>query len=64
MLVVKCLLVKYFFPSFKNIDSLMTPDGVGLPTALRVLCHVACPPPLVEGMVDIFVLLNIEVLVF
>uniref|UniRef100_A0A7M4E1V2 Vir like m6A methyltransferase associated n=1 Tax=Crocodylus porosus TaxID=8502 RepID=A0A7M4E1V2_CROPO len=33
----------------QNIDSLMTPEGVGLPTALRVLCHVACPPPLVEG---------------
>ncbi|KAF4798034.1 Protein virilizer like protein [Turdus rufiventris] len=33
----------------QNIDSLMTPDGVGLPTALRVLCHIACPPPLVEG---------------
>lgn len=42
----------------------MTPDGVGLPTALRVLCHVACPPPLVEGTVDTFVLLNIEILVF
>ncbi|XP_025055201.1 protein virilizer homolog isoform X4 [Alligator sinensis] len=33
----------------QNIDSLMTPEGVGLPTALRVLCHVACPPPPVEG---------------
>ncbi|XP_064247813.1 protein virilizer homolog isoform X2 [Passer domesticus] len=33
----------------QNIDSLMTPDGVGLPTALRVLCHIACPPPMVEG---------------
>lgn len=42
----------------------MTPDGVGLPTALRVLCHIACPPPLVEGMVDVFVLLNTEILVF
>lgn len=42
----------------------MTPDGVGLPTALRVLCHIACPPPLVEGTVDVFVLLNTEILVF
>lgn len=27
----------------------MTPEGVGLTTALRVLCNVACPPPPVEG---------------
>ncbi|XP_074843031.1 protein virilizer homolog isoform X3 [Carettochelys insculpta] len=33
----------------QNIDSLMTQEGVGLPTALRVLCHAACPPPPVEG---------------
>uniref|UniRef100_A0A6I8PEB6 Vir like m6A methyltransferase associated n=1 Tax=Ornithorhynchus anatinus TaxID=9258 RepID=A0A6I8PEB6_ORNAN len=33
----------------QNIDNLMTPEGVGLPTALRVLCNVACPPPPVEG---------------
>lgn len=56
------LFFKFF--SLKNTDSLMTPDGVGLPTALRVLCHIACPPPLVEGMVDVFVLLNTEILVF
>lgn len=55
----------FLFPlPAKNIDSLMTPDGVGLPTALRVLCHVACPPPLVQGMVDIFVLLATELFVF
>ena len=29
----------------------MTPEGVGLTTALRVLCNVACPPPPVEGNV-------------
>lgn len=29
----------------------MTPEGVGLTTALRVLCSVACPPPSVEGNV-------------
>ncbi|XP_074125419.1 protein virilizer homolog isoform X7 [Sminthopsis crassicaudata] len=33
----------------QNIDNLMTPEGVGLPTALRVLCNIACPPPPVEG---------------
>uniref|UniRef100_A0A803T336 Vir like m6A methyltransferase associated n=1 Tax=Anolis carolinensis TaxID=28377 RepID=A0A803T336_ANOCA len=33
----------------QNIDNLMTQEGVGLPTALRVLCHIACPPPPVEG---------------
>lgn len=33
----------------KNIDNLMTPEGVGLTTALRVLCNVACSPPPVEG---------------
>uniref|UniRef100_A0A2K5YTM2 Vir like m6A methyltransferase associated n=1 Tax=Mandrillus leucophaeus TaxID=9568 RepID=A0A2K5YTM2_MANLE len=33
----------------QNIDNLMTPEGVGLTTALRVLCNVACPPPPVEG---------------
>lgn len=27
----------------------MTPDGTGLVSALRVLCHIACPPPAVEG---------------
>uniref|UniRef100_H0X9D3 Vir like m6A methyltransferase associated n=1 Tax=Otolemur garnettii TaxID=30611 RepID=H0X9D3_OTOGA len=32
----------------QNIDNLMTPEGVGLTTALRVLCNVACPPPPVE----------------
>lgn len=49
---------------FKNIDSLMTPDGVGLPTALRVLCHVACPPPMVEGMVNVLLLFSIEISIF
>ncbi|EGW06619.1 Protein virilizer-like [Cricetulus griseus] len=33
----------------QNIDNLMTAEGVGLTTALRVLCNVACPPPPVEG---------------
>ncbi|XP_036033561.1 protein virilizer homolog isoform X1 [Onychomys torridus] len=33
----------------QNIDNLMTAEGVGLTTALRVLCNVACPPPPIEG---------------
>lgn len=43
----KLNLVYLYF--LKNIDNLMTPEGVGLTTALRVLCNVACPPPPVEG---------------
>lgn len=45
------LSVRFYF--LKNIDNLMTPEGVGLTTALRVLCNVACPPPPVEGNVAI-----------
>ncbi|KAE8599252.1 hypothetical protein XENTR_v10017120 [Xenopus tropicalis] len=33
----------------QNVDNLMTQEGVGLLTALRILCHVACPPAPVEG---------------
>ncbi|XP_063780186.1 protein virilizer homolog isoform X2 [Pseudophryne corroboree] len=33
----------------QNLDNLMAPEGVGLLTALRVLCYVACPPTHVEG---------------
>uniref|UniRef100_A0A672SH45 Vir like m6A methyltransferase associated n=1 Tax=Sinocyclocheilus grahami TaxID=75366 RepID=A0A672SH45_SINGR len=33
----------------QNLENLMTADGVGLVTALRVLCHVACPPTTVPG---------------
>ncbi|XP_075682023.1 protein virilizer homolog isoform X2 [Rhinoderma darwinii] len=33
----------------QNLDNLMAPEGVGLLTALRTLCHVACPPASVEG---------------
>ncbi|KAM3928591.1 protein virilizer homolog isoform 1-T1 [Leptodactylus fuscus] len=33
----------------QNLDNLMAPEGVGLLTALRILCHVACPPASVEG---------------
>ncbi|KAM5156941.1 protein virilizer homolog [Mantella aurantiaca] len=33
----------------QNVDHLMTLEGVGLLTALRTLCHVACPPASVDG---------------
>ncbi|XP_057196134.1 protein virilizer homolog [Triplophysa rosa] len=33
----------------QNLENLMTIDGVGLVTALRVLCHISCPPPTVPG---------------
>ncbi|XP_072267002.1 protein virilizer homolog isoform X1 [Pyxicephalus adspersus] len=33
----------------QNVDNLMAPEGVGILTALRILCHVACPPSSVEG---------------
>ncbi|KAM9308634.1 protein virilizer homolog isoform 2-T2 [Gastrophryne carolinensis] len=33
----------------QNVDNLMAPEGVGLLTALRILCHVACPQAPVEG---------------
>ncbi|XP_053324353.1 protein virilizer homolog [Spea bombifrons] len=33
----------------QNLDNLMTQEGVGLLTALRILCHIACPPNPVEG---------------
>ncbi|XP_005158092.1 protein virilizer homolog isoform X2 [Danio rerio] len=33
----------------QNLENLMTADGVGLVTALRVLCHIACPPATVPG---------------
>ncbi|KAM9436699.1 protein virilizer homolog isoform 2-T2 [Clarias gariepinus] len=33
----------------QNLENVMTPNGVGLVTALRVLCHIACPPATVPG---------------
>ncbi|XP_066531359.1 protein virilizer homolog isoform X2 [Hoplias malabaricus] len=33
----------------QNLENLMTPEGVGLVTALRVLCHIACPASSVSG---------------
>ncbi|XP_051999849.1 LOW QUALITY PROTEIN: protein virilizer homolog [Xyrauchen texanus] len=33
----------------QNLENLMTADGVGLVSSLRVLCHIACPPPTVPG---------------
>ncbi|XP_041799289.1 protein virilizer homolog isoform X1 [Chelmon rostratus] len=33
----------------QNVENVLTADGTGLVTALRVLYHIACPPPAVEG---------------
>ncbi|XP_061676769.1 protein virilizer homolog isoform X2 [Syngnathoides biaculeatus] len=33
----------------QNVENVLTPDGTGLVTALRVICHIACPQPLVGG---------------
>ncbi|KAM4688810.1 protein virilizer homolog isoform 2-T2 [Discoglossus pictus] len=33
----------------QNLENLMAPEGVGLLTALRILCHVACPPSPIDG---------------
>ncbi|XP_026856968.2 LOW QUALITY PROTEIN: protein virilizer homolog [Electrophorus electricus] len=33
----------------QNLENLLTSEGVGLITALRVLCHIACPPAPVPG---------------
>ncbi|XP_039535377.1 protein virilizer homolog isoform X3 [Pimephales promelas] len=33
----------------QNLENLMTADGVGLVSALRVLCHITCPPATVPG---------------
>lgn len=31
------------------MENVLTAEGTGLVTALRVLNHIACPPPAVEG---------------
>ncbi|XP_070767716.1 protein virilizer homolog [Enoplosus armatus] len=33
----------------QNVENVLTAEGTGLVTALRVLYHIACPPPAVEG---------------
>ncbi|XP_024122947.1 protein virilizer homolog isoform X3 [Oryzias melastigma] len=33
----------------QNLENILNAEGSGLVTALRVLCHIACPPPPVEG---------------
>uniref|UniRef100_A0A8C9T419 Vir like m6A methyltransferase associated n=1 Tax=Scleropages formosus TaxID=113540 RepID=A0A8C9T419_SCLFO len=33
----------------QNLEHLLTQEGAGLVTALRVLCHIACPPHAIEG---------------
>ncbi|XP_028325916.1 protein virilizer homolog isoform X1 [Gouania willdenowi] len=33
----------------QNVENVLTVEGTGVVTSLRVLCHMACPPPPVEG---------------
>ncbi|KAM9852272.1 protein virilizer homolog [Aulostomus maculatus] len=33
----------------QNVENVLTADGTGLVTALRVICHIASPPPAIEG---------------
>nr|XP_023666454.1 protein virilizer homolog isoform X2 [Paramormyrops kingsleyae] len=33
----------------QNLENLLTTEGAGLLTALRVLCHIACPPHPIKG---------------
>ncbi|KAK5922339.1 hypothetical protein CgunFtcFv8_019611 [Champsocephalus gunnari] len=33
----------------QNVEHVLTAEGTGMVSALRVLCHIACPPPAVEG---------------
>ncbi|KAF7669699.1 hypothetical protein LDENG_00147220 [Lucifuga dentata] len=33
----------------QNVENVLTAEGSGLVTALRVLCHIACPPAAVDG---------------
>ncbi|XP_072250419.1 protein virilizer homolog isoform X1 [Leuresthes tenuis] len=33
----------------QNVENVLNAEGTGLVTSLRVLCHIACPPPAVEG---------------
>ncbi|XP_068180456.1 protein virilizer homolog isoform X2 [Antennarius striatus] len=33
----------------QNVENVLTAEGTGMVTALRVLCHIACPPHAVEG---------------
>ncbi|MEQ2258996.1 hypothetical protein XENORESO_005309, partial [Xenotaenia resolanae] len=33
----------------QNVENVLNTEGMGLVTALRVLYHIACPPPAIEG---------------
>ncbi|KAM3615248.1 uncharacterized protein V6R79_025420 [Siganus canaliculatus] len=33
----------------QNVENVLTAEGTGLVTALRVLGHITCPPPAIEG---------------
>lgn len=42
-------LCPFFFILLKNVENVLTTEGTGLVTALRILCHLACPLLSVEG---------------
>ncbi|XP_051878649.1 protein virilizer homolog isoform X1 [Pristis pectinata] len=48
---INCIptLLEYIKQNLDNLTIQMTQEGAGLTTALRVLCHIACPPPPLEG---------------
>ncbi|XP_059840849.1 protein virilizer homolog isoform X1 [Hypanus sabinus] len=48
---INCIptLLEYIKQNLDNLTIQMTQEGAGLTTALRVLCHVACPPLPLEG---------------
>ncbi|XP_067887684.1 protein virilizer homolog isoform X3 [Heterodontus francisci] len=48
---INCIpsLLEYIKLNLDNLTIQMNQEGAGLTTALRVLCHIACPPPLLEG---------------
>ncbi|XP_072324145.1 protein virilizer homolog isoform X1 [Scyliorhinus torazame] len=48
---INCIpsLLEYIKQNLDNLTIQMTQEGAGLTTALRVLCHIACPAPPLEG---------------
>ncbi|XP_048385433.1 protein virilizer homolog isoform X1 [Stegostoma tigrinum] len=48
---INCIpsLLEYIKQNLDNLTIQMTQEGAGLTTALRVLCHIACPPHPLEG---------------
>uniref|UniRef100_A0A4W3GYU8 Vir like m6A methyltransferase associated n=1 Tax=Callorhinchus milii TaxID=7868 RepID=A0A4W3GYU8_CALMI len=48
---INCIpsLLEYIKQNLDNLNIQMSQEGAGLTTALRVLCHIACPPHPIEG---------------